>query len=194
MSSANTIGRREAIKRVAFLLGGAISAPAAAGVLQGCSASTEQGQALQTLNAAQNRQVVMISEMIIPATDTPGAKAAKVHLFIDKMLTEWYSEEEKARFLKGLQEVDRRANNQYGQRFVDASEEQRTTLLTQLDEEAYNEEAEGTPFFRTMKELTLLGYYTSEIGMTEELQWIAAPGRYDGCVPLEEVGNGRTWA
>lgn len=197
--SSASIDRREAVKRVAMLLGGAISAPAMTGVLQGCSAGTESGWTPDTLSAHQNDLVVRVSEMIIPATDTPGAEAANVNRFVDKMLTEWFYEEERSHFLSGLDELDAMSEERFGSGFLDAGEADRTALLTELDEEAFAEdvsggleEAEDTPFFRTMKELTLLGYYTSEIGMTQELQWMAAPGKYDGCVPLEEVG--RTWA
>ena len=52
--------------------------------------------------------------------------------------------------------------------------------------------SDALPFFRQLKELTLAGYYTSEVGATQELQWIAAPGRYDPDVPLSDVG--RAWA
>jgi hypothetical protein len=169
------------------------------GVLQGCSAGTESGWTPETLNAHQNELVVTVSEMIIPATDTPGAEAANVNRFVDKMLTEWFYEEERSHFLSGLDELDAMSEERFGSGFLDASEKNRTGLLTELDEEAFGEdvsggleEAEETPFFRTMKDLTRLGDYTSEIGMTQELQWMAAPGKYDGCVPLEEVG--RTWA
>lgn len=207
-SEPASIGRREAVRRVALLLGGVVSAPTAAGVLQGCSAPSESGWTPATLSVHQNELVVTIGEMIIPATDTPGAKAANVNRFVDRMLTEWYTEEESARFLDGLDGVDGRTEERFGVSFLEGSDAQRTEVIAAMDREVFGDGAEGgggtgeedsedggagsTPFFRTMKELTLFGYYTSEIGMTEELQWIAAPGRYDGCAPLEEVG--RTWA
>lgn len=209
--SSEPIDRREAVKRVALLLGGTISAPAMTGVLQGCTAETGAGWSAETLSPRQNELVVTISEMIIPATDTPGAEAANVNRFVDRMLTEWYYEDERSRFLDGLDDVDARMENRFGVSFLEGSEEQRTELVAEMDRAVFGDGeeepggtgeegsedgasggAEGPPFFRTMKELTLFGYYTSEIGMTQELQWIAAPGRYDGCVPIEEVG--RTWA
>lgn len=210
-SSSESIDRREAVKRVALLLGGTISAPAMTGVLQGCTAETGSGWSPETLSVHQNELVVTISEMIIPATDTPGAEAARVNRFVDRMLTEWYYEDERSRFLDGLDGVDARMEDRFGVSFLEGSDEQRSELVAEMDRAVFGDGEEGTggtgeqgseggasggsegpPFFRTMKELTLFGYYTSEIGMTQELQWIAAPGRHDGCAPLEEVG--RTWA
>lgn len=193
MESPNHIDRREAIKRVAFLLGGAVSAPTLAGVMSGCSASEESGWTPDTLSDEQNELVREISEMIIPATDTPGAKAANVNRFIDKMMTEWYPEDERDHFLEGLSSIDSRAQERFNTHFVDASKENRTALLTEFEQEAIDaDNPDETPIFQRMKELTLFGYYTSEIGMTQELQWEAVPGYYDGCVPLEEIG--RAWA
>lgn len=181
------------MKRVAFLMGGAVSASTLTGVMSGCSASEEAGWTPQTLSAEENELVTVISEMIIPATDTPGARAAQVNRFIDKMLTEWFYEDDRDHFLEGLAGVDARAEEQFGTRFVDASHENRTALLEELEQEAINAgDTEFTPFFSRIKELTLSGYYTSEIGMTQELQWEAVPGYYEGCVPLEEIG--RAWA
>lgn len=190
--------RREALKRVAFLLGGTLSAPAISGVLSGCRVSSDgETWTPQTLTAQQNDLVATIAEHIIPETDTPGARAARVHEFIDRMLTEWYPAEDRERFLAGLAEVDERSQQMNGGALLESSAEEQVAVLSALDEEAFADEAGSSgeqPFFRTMKELTLLGYYTSEVGATEELQWLAVPGRYEGCIPLEEAGTGRTWA
>ena len=185
--------RREALKRVALLLGGAISAPVMSGVLSGCRPGPEPFVP-QTLTLDQNELVAHLAEMIIPTTDTPGARAARVHEFIDLMLTDWFPEDERAHYLSGLATVDQRSQADYGTPFLQATEAQQVALLTKMEDEALSpsENADGPPFFMMMKQLTLVGYYTSEIGATQELQWLAAPGRYDGCVPLSEVG--RAWA
>ena len=188
--------RREAIKRVALLMGGALSAPAVAGVLSGCRSGTSSTTwSPQTLSAEESELVTVISEMILPETDTPGAKAAGVNEFVDLMMTEWYPADERDAFLAGLADVDARAQQAHGTTFVHATPEQQAEILSALDDEAVDVAASGAekkPFFRTMKELTLLGYYTSEIGASQELQWIAAPGYFDGCVPMGEIG--RAWA
>lgn len=173
--SDDVIARREALRRVAMLLGGALSAPAIAGVLAGCD-SRSIGDGPWTplaMTKEQGELVATIAEHIIPETDTPGARAASVHVFIDKMLAEHYSAEERQRVLDGLASMG-------------------TRTLEEIDQEAFAPEHREVHWFRTLKELTLLGYYTSEIGATQELKHVAVPGRYDGCVPLTQIG--RTWA
>ena len=147
-----------------------------------------------------------IAEHILPETDTPGARAAGVHRFIDALLAESYAAPERKRFLEGLAEVDARAARASGRPFLQCAAADQRVLLEQLDGEALasppillsttwrggTRDGPAVPFFRTMKELTLVGYYTSEIGATRELHHTAVPGRYDGCVPLAQVG--RTWA
>ena len=188
------ISRREAVKRVAWIMGGVVSAPTVAGVLNGCAA--EEGWTPQTLSADQDEMVTMVSDMIIPETDTPGARAANVNHFIDKMLTEWYDADVRDQFTSQLDQTAGRAEQELGQPFVEASAEERTQFLRTLEKEAVQARTEGkegpVPFFDRIKELTLLGYYTSQVGMEEELHWMPVPGYYDGCVPFEEVG--RVWS
>jgi hypothetical protein len=191
------MNRREAIKRVGLLCGGVLYAPAVASLLSGCRTGGEAAFVPRTLTPEQNDLVVHLTEMILPATDTPGAKAARVNAFIDLILTDWAPDEDREHFLAGLADVDARSREAHGVAFLEATPDQQLALMTAMEEDALTaaaEEAPGAPppFFSMLKQLTLLGYYTSEIGATEELQWIAAPGRYDGCLPLEEVG--RAWA
>jgi hypothetical protein len=108
-----------------------------------------------------------------------------VHRFIDTLLAESYPATERAAFVAGLADVDARAQRASGQSFLRATPAEQLALLEQLDREA-------APFFRIMKELTLVGYYTSEVGATRELHHAPVPGRYEGCVPLARIG--RTWA
>jgi gluconate 2-dehydrogenase gamma chain len=218
-SAQETIDRREALRRAALLFGGALAAPTVAGVLAGCRASRvpDGTWAPQALTRGQTELVAAIAEHILPETDTPGARAAGVHRFIDAMLAESYPPLERKRFLEGLAEVDARAARASGRPFLQCAAPDQRALLDALDREALASppvhvsptlasppvplsttwrggtlDGPGVPFFRTMKELTLVGYYTSEIGATRELHHAPVPGRYDGCVPLAQVG--RTWA
>ena len=180
--------RREAIHRIAALMGGTLSAPLVAGVLNGCQPgpSTEPWTPA-TLSAEQSELVAQLSEMIIPETDTPGARAAQVNRFIDLLLTDWYPAEERQHFMTGLDEVNGRARRRFGASFLDCSEEEQVHIMTALADEAISAEAERKPFFGMVKEMTVIGYYTSEIGQNQELNYRIVPGRYDGCVPLEDV-------
>jgi len=153
--------------------------------------------ALKTLNPHQNSTVTTIAEIIIPQTNTPGAKAARVNEFIDLILTEWYDEEEKSTFLTGLADVDSRTRDLYGKDFVECGEKQQVEVLQALDDEVAAGRAEpdvrrrrNRPpeknFFFMMKQLTLVGYYTSQIGFEQELHGEIIPSRHASCVPLEE--------
>jgi hypothetical protein len=93
-----------------------------------------EGYALRTLNPHQNDTVVAMSELIIPETDTPGARGARVNEFIDVILTEWANNEERQNFLAGLAGVDKQSNELFGKNFTDASSLQQVTLLRAMDE------------------------------------------------------------
>ena len=188
-----TIDRREALRRAALVLGGVISAPVIAGVLAACRGRRHSG----ALSSEQLELVATIADHILPETDTPGARAVGVDEFIDAMLAEGYAGEGRARFFAGLADVDARARAACGRPFLECAREQQRAVLEDLDHETFAEPAPrpgsaDVPFFRTFKELTLVGYYTSEIGATRELHHQPVPGRYDGCVPLAKIG--RTWA
>ena len=202
MESNAQITRREALSRVAILLGGAISPPTLAGVLDAATRrawATAQGWTPRTLNASQTELVAVIAEHIIPETDTPGARAAGVHRFVDTLLADHYPAAERDRFLDGLRGVDTRSRSRHGKPFVECVAEQRVALLTEMDEETYPPRGSDTAtpagdetwFFRRMKELTLVGYYTSEMGATRELH-ISPFGPYHGDIPYRSVG--RSWA
>jgi hypothetical protein len=153
--------------------------------------------ALKTFNPQQNDMVTTIAELIIPQTDTPGAKAARVNEFIDLMVTEWYDEEERSTFMSGLADVDARTRDLYGKDFVQCGEKQQVELLQALDDEVAAARSErdlrrrrNRPpeknFFFMMKQLTLVGYYTSQVGFEQELHGEIIPSRHAACVPLEE--------
>ncbi len=152
---------------------------------------------LKTLNPHQNDTVTTMAEIIIPQTDTPGAKAARVNEFVDLIVTEWYDEEEKSIFLGGLADVDARTRDLYAKDFVQCSEKQQVEVLQALDDEVAAARSESKVrsrrsrppeknFFFMMKQLTLVGYYTSQIGFEQELHGEIIPSRHASCVLLEE--------
>ena len=192
-SSHDVIDRREALRRAAVLLGGVISAPAITGVLAGCDSRGADGT-WRALTSEQGELVATIAEHIIPETDTPGARAAGVPVFIDRMLAGHYGDEDRTRVLEGLTELDARAERKCGSAFIRCGRDEQRALLTRVDGEAFAAAPPGREvhWFRTLKELTVIGYYTSEVGATQELRHVAVPERFEGCVPLTQIG--RTWA
>jgi hypothetical protein len=130
------------------------------------------------LDARQRALVDQLSEIIIPATDTPGARAARVVDFVDVIVGEYYHDDERALFLRGLADVDARAQADFARPFVECAPAQQAAIVAGLDAEARAMPA-GTPhFFGRFKGMTLYGYYTSEIGYTQELHGVFMPGSY----------------
>ena len=180
-------------------MGGVVSAPAIMGVLKGCQSKPGIDFKPEFLNDDQASIVSQIAEIIIPKTDTPGAKEAGVPAFIDQMLNEVYSEEDQKRFTSGLQAFDEEAKSAYGDAFLDLDDEQQKEFVkkthdTAIEAERNAEQRGERPFILTMKELTMLGFFTSEPGATQVLQYDPVRGAYNGCIPLSEAGNGKTWA
>ena len=195
MTDPHTIDRREALRLTTILLGGVISAPTLAGFLAGCRAPDAiAAGGPPTLTSAELELVATIAEHIIPQTDTPGARGVGVHRFVDAMVSEYYPQAARQRFVDALHDVDARAQRAGARTFVAATRAQQLAILSALDREAYSSASRSgsAHFFRTMKELTLLGYYTSEVGATRELRYSQVPGKYEGCVPLKRIG--RAWA
>lgn len=145
---------------------------------------------LRTLTAHQNETVATIAELIIPKTDTPGAREAGVPAFIDVMVTEWGDDNQRKAFAAGLANVDERCRTTFGKDFIGCTPMQQTEILQDLDYELAQardaKTATSGNFFGMMKWLTLTGYYTSEVGSTSELHYRVVPGRYEPCYPLEQ--------
>jgi gluconate 2-dehydrogenase gamma chain len=196
------MNRRELIQRVAYLMGGAISAPAILGVLNGCSAKPSAAWRPVFLTPEQGEIVAEIAEIILPRTDTPGAKDVGVPAFIDTMLKDAYTTMDHARYIAGLNELEAQAQREHQRRFMDLDREARLALVQRVHDEATKYELTLTvppselkrPFIMMTKELTLLGFFTSQAGATQVLQYDPVPGAYRGCVPLAEAGNGKQWA
>ena len=141
---------------------------------------------LRILDPHQHETVAAVAELIIPETDTPGARAARVGEFIDLMVAEWCTEEQRARFLDGLADLDRQSQALIGRAFLDAGLSEQVSTLSELEAEwlAFRV-AGGKPeehFFHQIKYFTIYGYYTSRVGVEQELHWTAIPGRYDPCL------------
>lgn len=226
------ITRRAAVARVAYLLGGALSASTVAGVLAGCERKGSGAAEAASVLGERKEMVAVMAEHILPETDTPGARAAGVHDFIDVMLADYYPAEERDRFLTGLARVDARAQRAFGKPFVEATADQQLQLVRALNRQAFADPAARATspdqepvtqpttvetgrsgpeqataslavtldsdwdpedvgrqsFFRTFKELVLVGYYTSEVGGTTELK-PNPMGAWRADIPFSSVGQ-----
>lgn len=195
------IDRRKALKNMSLVFGAASSVPALAGLspealfaqgqsihkhLPAKAARAAPAAGLAVFNAHQNATVTAICELIIPQTTTPGAKAARVNEFIDTYLSS-LSPSKRQEFLEGLQWMDRRSQELFRTTFAKATPQQQTELLTRLSVTHSLEDPVGQEFFQQMKSLTVFGYYTSKVGVEEELKfegWV----NYEGCTHPEHQG------
>ena len=210
---SNTISRRDAVRLVTALLGGAAIAGSddlLAFSFDDAALSRTMAQGAGAFTAADVALLDEIAETILPETSTPGAKAAKTGAFMALMVTDVYTEAQRQVFMDGVGQVNRATVRAHGVDFMSASAAQRLAVVEALDREqkaamdarlpepvnrapaAPAAPDEPAHYFRMMKELALLGFFTSEIGCTKALRYIEAPGRYDPCAPL--APGDRSWA
>ena len=196
-----TITRREMVQHVAAMLGGA--ALVGGDRLLAVSFDEEafaraMAQGVGTFTAADVALLDEIAETILPETSTPGAKAAKTGAFMALMVTDVYSDAAQQVFRDGMRSVDEACRLAHGTAFVPATPAQRLAVVEALDREqqramdARTSSDEPAHYFRMMKELALLGYFTSEIGCTKALRYVEAPGRFDPCAA--HAPGDRSWA
>lgn len=209
-----SIDRREAVRRVSALLGGIAfvgSRPLAYlgedDVHARVALLAESAQGVGPFTAADVAFLNEVAETILPATSTPGAKAAHVGPFMALMVNDTYEPADQKIFRDGMRTIDDESRKASGVAFMKATPRQRLALLERLDREqksymdsievaqqAQSAAADDKPahYFRMMKELAMLGYFTSEIGCTQAQRYIESPGRFDPCAPYKP--GERAWA
>jgi hypothetical protein len=176
-----------------MLLGGVVSSPVASAVLgDEVLIPEDDSWRPKTLSDQQTRVVSAIAERILPATNTPGAREALVDRFIDLMLTDWYDDAARERFLYGLADLEASSKSTFERPFLELSAEDQVSLLEPLDRDGVEARIEAArdvgsfsvaqlPFFAMMKEMTLVGYYTSKVGLLEELDYEGFSGSFEAC-------------
>ncbi len=193
--------RREAIKKTSLLLGYSLSASAIAAALHACGpdgvaydADTAWDPKFFTGDEAE--LVAELAETILPETDTPGAKSVGTHKFIDDALQNFHTPAEQYAFRNGLADVQARARAAHDRSFESCTPEERHALLIALERETRElrdaGEVHGTPFFVMLKQLTFLGYFSSETVGKDVLAYDPVPGEYSGCIPVTE--DERLWS
>lgn len=199
--------RRELLKMIALLTGSVMIGGNA--LLSGCNPEPKTGQH-QLFSKEDVDFLNEVSDTILPETKTPGAKAANVGQFMTVMVSDCYETKDQKAFREGIKALNVACEKMHKTSFMKASPEQRLSLLVELDKEAKTyqskkgelEETErkkdkdfpGLPnhYFLMMKQLTMLGYFTSEAGCTQALRYMAVPGKYEGSVPYKK--GDKAWA
>jgi hypothetical protein len=189
--------RRELLRRAAWLLGGAVSAPAALAILQGCSAKDSPPAAAWTpkfFEGSQAEVMTALADVIIPKTDSSGALDAGVPAFIDSLMADVFPADAQQRFSAGFAEFETAAKaSGGGKAFLEQDAAQRKASVQQAIESALAGEYEHRPFILVARELTLLGFFTSKVGITENMEYVPVPTAYHGCVPLSQMKKHVYW-
>ena len=182
--------RRVALKQMALLFGISLSAQS----LDVLAATVKGTMPLTTkfFTPEHLQMTGVIADLIIPTTDTPGALAVNVHGFLDTYLAECVSKSDQEQFLAGLKKIDSVAETKFQKSFLACKPKQQTQLLTAIEKSDSGFTPDDKSFFTQFKSLTLFGYYTTEVGATQELAYLAIPGGYQGNFPFAKIG--KAWA
>jgi hypothetical protein len=188
--------RRDAVKNVAIIMGGALTASTLSVMLDSCNTGPKQGKG-RDFTDDEKKMISRMTDVIIPRTDTPGALDAGVPAFIVMMMQECYPDEDQKEFHAGLAAFDKFSKDHHGSSFLKLPADKQEAAVADLDktvlgENGGDEKNKDLSFYRKLKELTLLGFFTSEPGATQTLRYVQIPGRYDGCVPYDK--GEKAWA
>ena len=176
------MNRRAAVQRISLLMGGvALSGPVVSGIL---GEKTHFGESVYA-TPQQEKLLAELADVIIPTTDTPGAKAAGAEQFIIRVIRDCHPIEEQKAFYTSLDKFDADSKAAFGKNFAALGKDQKIEMVKKLIDS-------DQAFFKQMKNYTAVGYFTSEIGATKALEYIEAPGRFEACIPLKP--GQKAWA
>ena len=180
------LDRRDALAGMAAMFGTALFAPIARAAAAGVTPNPDDPPSAPVFTDGQRALVSALSERVMPTTDTPGAIAAGVPAFIEKMLADWASPDDKKPILAGLDAIEARSRTDFKVAADKATPAQQDALLTLAMEDKL---PGGKDFFDKFRQLVLTGYFTSEVGITQEREYLPVPGRYDGAYLYSEVNK-----
>jgi len=178
-----TMNRRDALKSVMVMMGGTMIGATA--VMTGCTPENQiEGLDFDPDDIAYLDE---LGDTIIPETDTPGAKAVGIGSFMVMMVKDTYDGDSQKVFVDGLNKLKKDFKAANGKDFVGAPAEERLAYLNGMYEEYKASGKDRSPqVINMLRDLTVLGYFTSEIGATQTLNFVETPGRFDPCIPYNK--------
>lgn len=180
------IDRRDALAGMAAMFGAALFAPLARAAAAQLPPISDGPPSAPVFTAEQRALMTALSERVMPTTDTPGAIAAGVPAYIEKLLADWSLPEDRVPIIGGLDLIEARSRADYKVPGAKATPAQQDALLTL----AMNDKLPGgADFFEKFRQMVLTGYFTSEIGITQEREYVPVPGRYDGAFPYSQINK-----
>jgi gluconate 2-dehydrogenase gamma chain len=182
----STLSRREMLKNISLATGFVFSAGVSAAFLNGCNTDGSPDWSPQKLSNAEALMVEELCERIIPETDTPGARQAMVHRYIDETLS-YLEKEDVEAFKTGLKNIDNLCREKYKKSFVKLTDIHKDDIMNKLAT-AWKESGDNRHIFKWLRDMTIMGFVTSEAGATKFLNYNPVPGPFEGCVPFSEIG------
>ncbi len=186
--------RREALKATSLILGYSLTASAASALLSGCKAETKGDWQPKVLTSDEADLLAEICETILPKTETPGAKDALCHRYIDEMISGFYTPEKQSHFKESLKIFDEKSKSKYSKAFIALNSNEKEEIMSLMAKEAKDfkdDKGDNKHIFKSIKEATISGYFTSEIGAKGGLcEFLPVPGPYQGCIDYATIGKG----
>jgi hypothetical protein len=183
--------RREALKKIAYLMGGAISATTM-GVLFESFTVYDPEKNTYSFSATDEEVLGEFAEIILPTTTkSPGAKAAGVGVLIPLIIKDCYPSNLQGVFKKGFEEMLTLSKTKFNKEFMNLNSDEKNILMNGLKQQTIDNNNEPS-FFMIARDLTILGYFSSEIGCTVAREYLPIPGKYDGNV--EYKPGQKAWA
>jgi hypothetical protein len=180
------IDRRDALAGIVAMFGASLFAPIARAAVGDVTPISVGAPTTEVFTAPQRALMTALSERVMPTTDTPGAIAAGVPEFIEKMLADWALPDDRLPIVAGLDAIEARSQADYKVAAAQATPEQQDALLTLAMEDQL---PGGKDFFEKFRQLVITGYFTSEVGITKERKYLPVPGRYDGAYLYSNVNR-----
>jgi len=180
------IDRRDALAGMAAMFGASLFAPIARAATAQVTPISSGPPSSPVFTAQQRALMTALSERVMPTTDTPGAITAGVPAFIEKLLADWASPDDRKPILAGLDAIEARSQSDYKIAADKATPAQQDALLTLAME---NKLPGGADFFDKFRQLVITGYFTSEVGITQEREYLPVPGHYDGAFLYSQVNK-----
>jgi hypothetical protein len=190
------MNRRDAIARVGLLFGGTVIG--ADLFLAGCTKRPEAEVAWLDFSPNTVSLLDEVGETILPNTAaSPGAKEAMIGDFMKVIVTDCYEENDQHIFMDGIGKLNEASNKKFDNDFIKLEPSEKHDLLVEIDKEAKEyqdskKKEDPQHYFTMMKQLTLWGYFTSEVGSKKALRWLPVPGKYEGCIPYTK--GDKAWA
>lgn len=196
------MNRRNALRKTALLAGSAVAVPTLFSLLQSCKEQNRLEWTPVFLGEDQARFISAFVDTLLPRTDTPGALDVKTDIFLDLVFAKTYDAKAQENVVAEINKFNEECKKSHGKVFADLKEEDRMAVFKNMEAVSpkFNPKVWGTAvgeqkpvgFYRSLKSMTLWGYFSSEEIGTKHLNYDPVPGEYRGCVPLSEIGN--TWS